>query len=42
MTRKLAIRGLEPQIQATAESGKPVEVADEMRKVVKVHPASGG
>lgn len=35
MTRKLAIRGLEPQVQATAESGKPVEVADELRKIVK-------
>ncbi len=35
MTRKLAIRGLEPQIQATAESGKPVEIADELRKIVK-------
>lgn len=35
MTRKLAIRGLEPQIEATAESGKPVEVADELRAVIR-------
>lgn len=35
MTRKLAIRGLEPQIEATAEAGPPVVVADELRAVVK-------
>jgi len=35
MTRKLAIRGLDPQIEATAESGKPVEIADELRAIVR-------
>ena len=35
MTRKLALRGLEPIIEATAEDGKPVEIADEIRELVK-------
>ncbi|MCB1473821.1 MAG: DUF935 domain-containing protein [Rhodobiaceae bacterium] len=35
MTRKLAIRGLDPIVEATAEDGKPVQVADEIRDIVK-------
>lgn len=35
MTRKLAIRGLEPQVKATAEDGKPVEIAEEIRKIAR-------